>query len=500
MSKKKIIVIGGGLGGLSTGIYAQMNGYETTIYEKNPVPGGLAACWKRKDYLIDGGIHFLTGYKPGLSLYNVFKEVGAHKAEYVDIEIYARYIDEKSERVVDISSDLGLFQSDLLSLFPEDKKKIRHFIKAIRGLSKTDISEFGFKEPMELMNTIDWIKEFWQNRKALKYFVGKSMQPVKDYVKNIHDPMFKELLLYMFLPSVPIAFLWMILSFVSQKQMGVLKRGSLDFAKKLEERFLALGGKILYNSKVSSILVEENKAVGIRTEDGEEHNSDFVISANDGRTVIYEMLEGAYTNDKIDRRYKEWKTVVPFVCLSFGVDMEFKDEVWMTFFKTTDPIQVGDEEKEHVIIRFFNYSPYFAPDGKTVIQVDLETNWEYWFTLRKDKQKYDRAKKDLAERTIEWLEKRYPGIKDKIEVVDVATPYTFWRYTLNEKGSYMGFLPYSDTFTSNIEKRLPGLEGFYMAGQWSMTTGGVQSVIYSGKHVIQLLCNDESKEFIMQAN
>ncbi len=42
MSKKAIIVIGGGLGGLSTGIYAQMNGYETTIYEKNPVPGGLA--------------------------------------------------------------------------------------------------------------------------------------------------------------------------------------------------------------------------------------------------------------------------------------------------------------------------------------------------------------------------------------------------------------------------------------------------------------------------
>ncbi len=496
MSKKSIIVIGGGLGGLSTGIYAQMNGYETTIYEKNPVPGGLAACWKRKNYLIDGGIHFLSGYKPGLSLYNVFKEVGAHKAEYVDLDFYARFIDEKSGRSIDISSDLNKFQTDLLSLFPEDKKKIKHFIKGIRGLSKTDISEFGFKEPVELMTTKKWIKEFWENRKALKYFIGKSMQPVKDYVKNIHDPMFKDLLLYMFLPDVPITFLWMILSFVSQKQMGVLKRGSLDFAKKLEERFLELGGKIVYNSKVSSILVEENKAVGIRTEDGKEYISDFVISANDGRTVIYEMLEGAYTNNKIDRRYKEWQTVDPFVCLSFGVDMEFKDEVWMTVFKTTNPITVGDEEKDFVMIRFFNYSPYFAPEGKTVIQVDLETNWEYWFNLRKDKQKYNQAKKDLAERTKEWLEKRYSGIKDKIEVVDVATPYTYWRYTLNEKGSYMGFLPISETFTSSIKKKLPGLEKFYMSGQWSMTTGGVQSVIYAGRHVIRLLCHDEGKGFI----
>ena len=155
MKKDKIIIIGAGLGGLSTGIYAQMNGYETVIFEKNPVPGGLAACWKRKDYLIDGGIHFLTGYKPGLSLYNVFKEVGAHKVECVDIETYARYIDEKSGRMIDISVDLDRFQTDLHALFPEDKKKINQFIRATRGLSKTDISEFGFKEPLELMKKRD---------------------------------------------------------------------------------------------------------------------------------------------------------------------------------------------------------------------------------------------------------------------------------------------------------------------------------------------------------
>ena len=101
----------------------------------------------------------------------------------------------------------------------------------------------------------------------------------------------------------------------------------------------------------------------------------------------------------------------------------------------------------------------------------------------------------MAVRTKEWLETRYPGIKDKIEVVDVATPYTFWRYTLNEKGSYMGFLPSSETFTTYIKKKLPGLERFYMSGQWSMTTGGVQSVIYAGRHVVQLLCKDEGIEF-----
>ena len=499
MKEKKIIIIGAGLGGLSTGIYAQMNGYETIIFEKNPVPGGLAACWKRKDFLIDGGIHFLTGHKPGLSLHNVFKEVGVHKAEYVDIDTYARYIDERSGITIDISANLDKFQSDLLTLFPDDHRIIRHFIRSTRGITKTDISEFGFKEPLELMKTRDWIKEYWQNRKALRYFIGKSMKPVSEYVKKIKNPILKELFLYIFLPSVPVAFLWMVLGFVAQNQMGVLAKGSIDFARKMEDRYTELGGKIEYKSKVEDILVEDDKAVGIKLEDGTIHNSDFVISAIDGRTVIYEMLDGKYTNDKINKIYSEWKTVDPFVSVSMGVNMEFKDEVWMTFFKTTDPVIVADEEKQHIMIRFFNYSPHFAPKGKTVIQVDYETDWEYWFVLRQDKKEYNRVKKELAERTIEWLEIRYPGIKDKVEVTDVATPFTYWRYTLNERGSYMGFLPTADAFSSSVEKRLPSLDNFFMSGQWSMTMGGVQPVIYSGKHVIQLLCHDEGKEFYTES-
>jgi phytoene dehydrogenase-like protein len=496
MNKQKIIIIGAGLGGLSTGIYALINGFDSVIFEKNPVPGGLAACWKRKDYLIDGGIHFLTGHKPGLDLYRVFEEVGVHKAEYVDLDTYARYIDERSGITIDISSDLDKFQKDLLILFPDDHRIIKKFIKSTRGITKTDISEFGFKEPMELMSIWDWIKEFWHNRKALKYFIGKSMKPVSEYVKKIKNPILKDLFLYMFLPSVPVAFLYMVLGFVAQNQMGLLAKGSIDFARKMEERYLELGGKIEYKTQVADILVENDKAVGIKLEDGNIHNSDFVISAIDGRTVIYNMLDGAYTSEKINKVYSEWKTVEPFVSVSLGIDREFKDEVWMTLFKTIDTVTVAEEEKEVVMIRFFNYSPHFAPKGKTVIQVDFETEWEYWFVLRDDKKEYNRVKKELAQNTIEWLEKRYPGIKDKVEVIDVATPYTYWRYTLNEGGSYMGFLPTSDAFRTNVEKRLPGLSNFYMSGQWSMSMGGVQPVIYSGKHVIQLLCHDENREFV----
>ena len=62
----------------------------------------------------------------------------------------------------------------------------------------------------------------------------------------------------------------------------------------------------------------------------------------------------------------------------------------------------------------------------------------------------------------------------------------------------MGFYPTTETFTKNIKKTLPGLDNFFMAGQWSLSTGGVFSSIYSGRHVIQLLCNKENKLFWQQ--
>ena len=54
MKNQSIIIIGAGLAGLSAGIYAQMNGYQSQIFEMHNLPGGLCTAWKRKEYIIDG--------------------------------------------------------------------------------------------------------------------------------------------------------------------------------------------------------------------------------------------------------------------------------------------------------------------------------------------------------------------------------------------------------------------------------------------------------------
>ena len=96
---------------------------------------------------------------------------------------------------------------------------------------------------------------------------------------------------------------------------------------------------------------------------------------------------------------------------------------------------------------------------------------------------------------LERLEKHYPGISLLVEVTDVATPYTTWRYTRNHKGAYEGWLPVPETINARLEKTLPGLANFYMAGQWVMPGGGVPPCLYSGRHVAQLLCHRDRKPF-----
>jgi len=100
----------------------------------------------------------------------------------------------------------------------------------------------------------------------------------------------------------------------------------------------------------------------------------------------------------------------------------------------------------------------------------------------------------VAEELLGRVEKYYPGITGQVEIMDIATPYTTWRCTMNHKASWGGWLMGSDTIMQNVERRLPGLRNFYMAGHWVL--GGVPGALYSGRHALQILCHDDGRKFI----
>jgi phytoene dehydrogenase-like protein len=87
------------------------------------------------------------------------------------------------------------------------------------------------------------------------------------------------------------------------------------------------------------------------------------------------------------------------------------------------------------------------------------------------------------------------------EMRDVATPTTFVRYTGTWKGSFEGWMvtPETWSFGKIMRKALPGLENFYLAGQWVEPGGGLPAVALSGRNVIHIICNQEKKQFVIRS-
>jgi phytoene dehydrogenase-like protein len=495
---KKVIIIGGGLAGLSAGCYAAMNGFETQIFEHHAVPGGVAATWKRGGYMLDGGIHFVTGHKAGNGMHKILTELGAaDPALFTDMQDYGKFIHEPAGLSLKISGDVELLSNRLKLLAPADREKIEDFFKGVKAFRGHDLSTMGMSNPPELVSLFSRIKEMWQMKSIIRYFTGIYAKKISDYVADIKTPWLKDFFCRLFMPESPVWFPMMVMAIVADKQAGFLAKGCLPFVLAIEKYYKSLGGKISYRSTVDKILVENAQATGVRLEDGQEYKSDYVISASDGYNTVFKMLGGEYTDEIIKDRYENWPLCCPFLTISYGVKRDFKNELPLNTIVLEQPLIIGGEKVKTVLIRILNYSDYFAPAGKCVFQIEVENDFDYWFKLQNsDRNRYDSEKKRLAADLLQVVENYYPGIGAQVEVTDVATPFTVWRHTLNRQASWGGWQLGADNMMEAVERSLPGLSNFYMAGHWVM--GGVPGVLLSGRHAVQLICRDEKKKFAVK--
>jgi phytoene dehydrogenase-like protein len=274
--------------------------------------------------------------------------------------------------------------------------------------------------------------------------------------------------------------------------------GSMKVSRAIETRYKNLGGEIVYRARVTKILVEDNKAVGIRLDDGNEYRADYVVSAADGHATIFDMLEGKYLDDKIRGYYDGLPVFNPLVYVGLGINKKFDDLppiISGLVMEQETPVEIAGVEQKWICARINNYDPGLSPDGKSVVTFMIETSYNYWASLHEDPSRYQEEKQLIAEKLVDVLEKRFPGIKAQVEMIDVATPVTFERYTGNWKGSYEGWQLTGDTVTMTMEKTLPGLDNFYMAGQWVMPGGGLPSGAMTGRYVTQLICKKDGNKF-----
>lgn len=496
MAGKSVIIIGAGMAGLSAGVYAQSNGYRTRIFEHHAVPGGVVTAWKRKGYTINYAPHFMWDARPGEPIYNLYRELGIIPQCRFHNALLLRFIDERSGKNLILPRDLDGLAAELKAISPPDTPFVEELMAAVRAFDRANPGDLGMDKPPELTGMLDYAREMWGIRRLIKYFGGKFGKPVSDYVQGARNLFLKRVLENVFLPDVPVWFMCMVLALYTKGRTVLVDGPSLDLARAIEKRYCELGGTIAYKATVEEILVEDGRAAGVRLADGGIHKANAVISAADGYSTVYGMLNTRFVDRQTANRYRHWPLIRPTLSTSLGVAREFSGEPHTTWVFLAEPFTVGKQKLESFYYRVFNYGPEFAPPGNTLIQADFESEWDYWSGLHEtDKETYAAGKKRVAGVIAERLEKIYPGIGSMIEMVDVVTPYTIWRYTRNHRGAYMGWLPTPQALAARVKRTLPGLKNFYMAGQWVIPGGGVPPCLFSGKHAVQLLCRDDGRPF-----
>ena len=500
MANKKLLIIGAGMAGLSAGCYAQMNGFDSEIFELHTIPGGLCTSWRRRGYVFDGSVRYLSGASPHSKMHQLWQELGLLREQ--PIHYYDEFIryEGADGRAFRLFTDIDRLEAHMLELSPRDRAVIREFTQAAHQFRQmempVDLTPSTPLEAMELgqsMLPVLWPAMRWR---------GVS---VRQFAARFQDPLLREGLpeFFQFSPAdFPMMLVLTTVAMMHDREAGYPIGGSLRLAESLAQRYLALGGAIRYRSRVTKILVENHRAVGVQLSNGGEHRGDIVISAADGHSTLFDLLEGRYLNDTLRAYYRKLPVSRSILQISLGVAEDFSAEPSAMSFPLPAPLYLGNTRHERLVLKHYCFDPTMAPPGHSVLSVWCEADYDYWRSMRAQPKHYRAAKELVAQQVITAIEGRYPGLSDKIEVIDVATPITYERYTGNWRGAFAGWAlttrKMSMMMSGGMSKTLAGLENFQMIGQWVEPGGNVELAVASGRDVIKDLCMAENQPLCTQ--
>jgi phytoene dehydrogenase-like protein len=490
----KVVIIGAGIAGLCTAVYARRCGYQVEIVEQHDTAGGLATSWRRGDYTFETCLHWLIGSNPNGTMHAQWQEVfDIDKLTFVDPEEFVR-LETEGGQSLSIYSNVDRLEAKLLRQAPQDAAEIRHLASAIRRFAKfpmPDPSEPWPRMALAMLRVLPDLPSLWKwSRLSIAEYGGRFSHPLLRSFFDSGETGKLSMLALVF------SLAWM-----SGRNAGYAVGGSQAIIRLILAKLDQLGARLRFGTKVEKILVEYDAAVGVRLAGGEAIAADWVISAADGHATVYDMLGGKYADASIVKLYDGLQTFPSYVQVSLGVARDLSQQAGYVTCVLDTPFTLDPETQlRQVAFRFFHFDPTFAPPGKTAVTCFLPTrNFAFWADLqRKDQARYHAEKRRVETAVIAILKKMVPDIGKAIEVADVSTPATVIRYTNNWKGSMEGWLLTPGMGFKPLRNTLPGLRRFLMAGQWVMPGGGLPSGVMTARLAVRSLCKQDRIPFLRE--
>ena len=482
---KKIIVIGAGISGLSAAIYAQRSGFNVTLCEQHSIAGGMCTSWKRKGYLFEGAVHWLIGSNPNTQIYQIWKETGALN-EKVPVIFHERFnAVEWESKIINIYRDIEKTATHFLEISPEDKKQINRLVKDVKAFS-------NFKMPV---TDIKGLKA--QYPKRMKFSTLLKMIPAllrlgklskitcKEYVNQFKNHGIQKAIKTIVPDEYAAVALIVTLSTLNTGDGGYPEGGSLAMIERMVKTFKDLGGTLLLDTKVKKIRIENQNIVGVTLNDETTLNAEAVIVAQDTMAALDNLFDTPLQDKWLTDLRKNTK---PVVCtfISIGIRCVLPQPI-VPAWELDEPIEhAGMIETQ---LCFYNNSGHegYAPENSAVLTtLFMGDTYNFW-KKAKEEGYYEKEKQALADKIRSAVCKKFPQAQDNIEVIDIATPLTYEKYTGAYHGSWMSIPGVGDKMTN-----YPGFSkkniGLYFAGHRVMPPGGLPMAVYSGRMAAQMVC------------
>lgn len=493
-----VIVIGAGIGGLSTAALLAKAGKSVLLVERHDRPGGYAHGFRRRDFHFDAGVHLVSGcgpegYRNGSTIHKICQAVGIDpQAIFLPIQNYARVVFPEFE--IPLRAGEEAFVSGLTEHFPAEKDNLLSLIRLCKLLAEEamlaeeilDQSKTSRVSPAQVLSNLFRYRHTTLTE-ALDAFLV--------------DPRLKSacaaLWPYLGLPPSQLSFLyWASMMAGYIYEAGYYCRGSFQtYANLLAAAVTKQDGEVLLNASVRRICVDQGKASGIMLENGQLIRAKIVVSNIDLRQTAELLIGPEHLPENYCENLAKLTPSLSIFANYIATNLPLNEEAHTheSFFYESFDHETGYALTRDGHSNWFTATlpsltdPTLAPKGKHIMLLTTLCPFQISLSWRQAKQEYQ-------QRLLEKAEQYFPGLNDHLLLVEAGSPRTLERYTLNQQGAAYGFAPSPKQIGPNRPGVRGALPGLYHTGHWTRPGGGVAGVSVSAQLATQAILDIPKQE------
>lgn len=509
--KYDVVIIGAGIGGLTAAALLAKCGLEVCVVEMAPHSGGYLVRFERDGFHFDTAIHWLNQCGHDGLVRRIFDLIAPDSPKTIENKRIRRFVNDSYDYILTNTPDE--MRDNLISKNKEEEKAIRKFFRASKATATAFSRLAKYARSQETMSMTEKAQLFLKSGKAalplIRYLPFSAKMGMKHFFRSSGLRQLYSTEDKLLSCMVPVG--W---AYNNDYQLPPIG-GSQAFTEWLVEILKSWDASVFFNSRVNKINVDNGKSSGISfTRQGETHDiqARYVIAACDAESVYLRMLPEGTVNQKIIKKLQNAEVYNSCLTVSLGLNCPtedlgiFEEQVLIRRDDITKKEQEsGDPDKTEIsVIASSSRDATVAPKGKGVIMLYTSCTIDYedfWKTERGSDNEYIRGdaykafKKEYADILIKRVEEKLiPALRSHIEVIDIATPVTYLRYTDNRDGAIMGFRPNSKNIRNNVASISTPVENLYIGSQWAGIGGGVPNAVKAGMNSALLIIKKEKPE------